>query len=40
MSQALALIRRQSIDVIEALRFAIVATCGCALLAAGQALPF
>lgn len=40
MSQALALVRRTPVDAIEALLFAIVASCGCALLAAGQALPF
>ena len=39
MSQAIALVRRQSIDALEVVRVALVAACGCALIAAGQVLP-
>lgn len=39
MSKAIALTRAHAANGAEALRFAIVAACGCALVAAGQAFP-
>lgn len=39
MSKAIALTRSYATDGAEAIRFAIVAACGCALVAAGQAFP-
>ena len=40
MSQAIAMTRRIAADSVDTLRFAIVSACGCALIVAGQALPF
>ncbi len=40
MSKAIALSRQITFDTVEAARFAIVAVCGCSLIAAGAVLPF
>ncbi|WP_281276787.1 hypothetical protein [Alteraurantiacibacter aquimixticola] len=40
MTKAIALTRAHAARSAEAIRFAIVTICGCALIAAGQVLPF
>ncbi len=39
MTEAIARTRQYAIDSVEIARFAIVAICGCALVAAGEMLP-